>query len=274
MGSMPTFRPSYKESVTMNRPGLFLLGAGLGLGAMYFLDPVTGRRRRALVRDQLLHGERQLKMGLDKALRDTRHRAQGFAAELRGTFSGDGVNDRVLAERVRSKMGRYVSHPSAIEVAAQNGRVELNGPILADEVEPLIAAIRKMHGVQSVANRLDVHQEAGSLSELHGGKRPYGERWNIAEDNWAPATRLGLVLTGGLLMAYGLTQRFPVSCIVGSIGLGACLAAARPGTTGENRQSRPNVMHRQGAARRGEDTRERDMGAAEAAIIQGRTMAF
>jgi hypothetical protein len=217
----------------MNRVIQLLGGVGIGSGLMYFFDPELGRRRRSLVRDQFVRSSRELQCGVDKALRDMRHRAQGFAAELRGTLTGNraSASDDVLRERVRAKLGRFVSHPRAIEVDAHDGCVDLSGPILADEVEQLINAVRKVPGVCEVENKLDVHEEAGNLSALQGGRKPAGERWNIAESNWAPATRLTLIASGAALVAYGLTQRFPVSCIFGTIGLGACLAAAGRGGT-------------------------------------------
>ena len=37
----------------MTRIGAFLRGIGAGAGFMYFFDPDRGKRRRALVRDQM-----------------------------------------------------------------------------------------------------------------------------------------------------------------------------------------------------------------------------
>jgi hypothetical protein len=146
----------------------------------------------------------------------------------------------VLVERVRAKLGRYVSHPRAIEVYANDHRVYLGGPILADEVEQLLEAARTVPGVCAVENHLDVHEHAGNVSALQGGRKPAGEHWNIAEGNWAPATRLSLIASSAALAAYALTQRFPTSCVLGTIGLGACLAAASRGDTGQQ-----NVPRRQ-----------------------------
>lgn len=47
-----------------------LLWMGLGAGAMYLLDPEQGRRRRALVRDQIV-----------RARRGIRERAAGYRLE-------------------------------------------------------------------------------------------------------------------------------------------------------------------------------------------------
>jgi hypothetical protein len=59
--------------------GVFAIGAL----AMYFLDPVSGRRRRALLRDQLAHA------------RHERDRAHSLVAEARRTV------ERRIAQRRR-----------------------------------------------------------------------------------------------------------------------------------------------------------------------------
>src|SRR2546423_7524759 len=114
----------------MNR-GLTLIGGiGLGAGLMYVLDPDRGRRRRALVRDKVARVINKTRDATGKTLRDTRHRARGLVAGARSLLKREQVSDEVLIERVRSKMGRVVSHPHSIGVTADRGRVTLRGPIL------------------------------------------------------------------------------------------------------------------------------------------------
>jgi hyperosmotically inducible periplasmic protein len=59
----------------MNR---ILTSAAIGALAMYFLDPQTGRRRRARTRDKVEHARRRLRNAYDVTARDARHRAQGL----------------------------------------------------------------------------------------------------------------------------------------------------------------------------------------------------
>jgi hypothetical protein len=66
----------------MGRFNSFINGALVGAGALYFFDPQLGRRRRALLEDQLRRFSRQATDGLDAALRDLNNRAQGTVAEL------------------------------------------------------------------------------------------------------------------------------------------------------------------------------------------------
>jgi uncharacterized membrane protein len=54
----------------------------LGAAAMYFLDPRTGRRRRAKLRDQFVHAVAAERALLGKAGRDLEHRAHGVVSRL------------------------------------------------------------------------------------------------------------------------------------------------------------------------------------------------
>jgi hypothetical protein len=64
---------------------LRVLGAlGIGALAMYYLDPVSGNRRRALVRDKFVHYRKEAIHYAEGTGKDLRNRAYGFAAEARG----------------------------------------------------------------------------------------------------------------------------------------------------------------------------------------------
>lgn len=62
-----------------------ILGAlGIGAAAMYFFDPVSGRRRRALLRDKMEHYQKEVTEYAEGTAQDLRNRAQGLVAEARG----------------------------------------------------------------------------------------------------------------------------------------------------------------------------------------------
>lgn len=63
-----------------------LFWLGLGAAAMYYFDPEQGRRRRALARDRLAHARRVMREQASRQARHLRNRAQGLAAEARGTM--------------------------------------------------------------------------------------------------------------------------------------------------------------------------------------------
>src|SRR5258705_1204540 len=129
----------------------FYRGLVVGLGVMYLLDPERGRTRRALLRDQAVRATHAIQDFLGKS-RDLSHRGVAKAASR---LRPDDADDETLAERVRAKLGRYVSHPHAVEVEAQDGCVLLRGPILGREIEELVDAISSVRGVREVGNRLE-----------------------------------------------------------------------------------------------------------------------
>jgi hyperosmotically inducible periplasmic protein len=57
----------------------------LGIGAlcMYFRDPVSGRRRRALLREQLVHAKHEIDDYAEGKSKDLRNRAEGVIADTR-----------------------------------------------------------------------------------------------------------------------------------------------------------------------------------------------
>ena len=204
----------------MNRELTLLGGIGLGAALMYILDPDRGGRRRALVRDQLASAANKTPDAISVTARDFSNRARGLVAEIGSMFTGEEVRDDVLVARVRSRLGRFVSHPGAIEVAASQGRVALSGPILADEVDGLLSCVSAVGGVAGVENRLEVHEEAGNVPGLQGGRPRPGSRFELMQQNWSPTARLLAGAAGGALLVYGLGRGFPASCILGTVGAG------------------------------------------------------
>lgn len=199
----------------------FLTGMGIGAGLMYIMDPQMGRRRRALARDQMVSMMHDAQEGMQTLGTDLSNRAHGVMAETRNLFSSEQPSDHQLRERVRSQMGRIVSHPGAIDVDVYNGYVTLSGPIFLEEACSLLNMVRSMSGVQGVNDRLARHQEAGNVSALQGGRRQRGTGgMDLFQQNWSPTTRAMAGLTGAGLLAYGFTQSAPWSCFLGTLGLG------------------------------------------------------
>lgn len=204
----------------MNRGLALISGIGVGAGLMYLLDPQQGRRRRSLIRDQANSLISRSDDAARVVARDLSHRACGLVAGARSLLTGGEVSDRVLEQRVRSKLGRVISHPRAIEVRCDNGQVNLSGPILAREVDCLLKCVSKISGVKGVRQSLDIRKEPGNIAALQGGRQRPGERIELLQNRWAPATRF-LVGSGGvLLFGYGLTKSAPQACVLGTIGLG------------------------------------------------------
>ena len=201
------------------------LGGAIGAFAMYFLDGQSGRRRRARARDRLVHAARVAREAGEVTARDAAHRAQGVAAGARRLFGHQSVTDDALIERVRAALGRVVSHPHAIEVAASGAHVTVEGPILAQEVRALLRTVRAVPGVRAVADQLTVHDSAEHISSLQGGVPRQGRRFELMQDNWSPAARLAAGAAGAALLAGALRAKAGMCALLGAAG-SALLARA------------------------------------------------
>jgi hypothetical protein len=163
-------RETERPSATISATDLLACVGWMALGAsiMYILDPVGGGRRRSLVRDKFAHGVHRAANTARGTAIQVRNRTTGFAHEVRARWMEGHVDDVTLVERVRSQMGRVVTHPAAIVVRALDGEVTVSGPILADEVDDLLANVRSVRGVTSVCNELDVYETASDIPALQG----------------------------------------------------------------------------------------------------------
>jgi len=186
---------------------------------MYLLDPDRGRRRRALLRDKGAWAARKTGECWEVTTRDLRNRTQGIVSDIQSRFSSEPVDNSVLVDRVRSKLGRVVSHPGAVQVTAQNGTVILAGPILASDVPELLACVSKVHGVNDVVNNLEAHENAGNHPALQGGREREGNTFEFFQENWSPSARLLAGAAGATLAAYGGVRRDALGAGLGAAGL-------------------------------------------------------
>jgi uncharacterized membrane protein len=214
--------------------GLAIVGAfGLGVAAMYFLDPGRGARRRALVRDKALHLLRKTEDAAETAGRDLRNRARGLAAEARGRFEDEDVDDDVLVARVRAEMGRVVSHPSSISATASDGRVTLSGPIVAREADQLLSRTRSVRGVRDVVDQLKRHERPEDVPGLQGGEGRRGGEFELLQENWTPAARILVGVAGGALTLAGARRRDLLGAVM---SLGGFALLSRSATNAELRE--------------------------------------
>jgi hypothetical protein len=228
----PDFYPTGRTlTVGLNH---LLKGACLGAGAMYFLDPDRGRRRRALLRDQAVGASHYLARQWDATIRDFNNRLSGFIAEIERFGRSEPVSDNQLAGRVRSKLGRFVSDPRAIDVDVHDGHVTLRGPVLASEAQSAFDAIRAVRGVTHVANEMETRSEPVS-SSLRGDERRWGETPVGGPTTWPPSARLGAAAGGLLLMLFGLPRLTSLTGLATGLGLAMGLASE---SSGHRRHSR------------------------------------
>ena len=190
----------------MNMTGRVFSTAGLGAMAMYLLDPQSGGRRRATIRQAMTRAGRKTGDALGATSRDLYNRSRGIAAGARSWGQQDSASDDVLQARVRARLGRFVSHPRAITVDVHEGHVTISGPILTSEGDATVAAISRVRGVKSVDDRLERHDTPGNVPSLQGGASRPGPRMGFMQESWAPANRVAAGCAGAALMLAGLRR--------------------------------------------------------------------
>lgn len=192
----------------MRRKLTLLASLGAGVVAMYSFDPVSGRRRRAVMQGRLTHAMHRGLHAVDVIMRDMQNRAVGIEASLRSRlFKSDVPDDLVLCERVRSKLGRIVSHPHALQVETHNGRVSLSGPVFKDEAPQLLQAVGSLRGVKSITDRLELYNHDNIPLALRGGRSRPGIRPQLLQHNWAPATRTLMGVLGASALLFGISHK-------------------------------------------------------------------
>ena len=150
---------------------LFRIAAAFAAGAaaMYYLDPETGRRRRALVRDRGIAARHDLEDYASAASRRASDTLQGTAARTRSRVSREPVDDEQLHDRIRSRLGHVVERPGDIEVQVRDGYVVLSGSADEEEIDQLVSAVTAIKGVEGVDNLVSVGGEgSASQQQAHG----------------------------------------------------------------------------------------------------------
>jgi gas vesicle protein len=137
----------------------FLGGVGVGALVMYFLDPTSGNRRRSVARDRMLKASRDTGQAIEGRAKAMAGRAKALAERTRAHFEPDTPSDDVLAQRVRTALGRVISHPRMISISAAAGVVTLSGSVSEEEAKGLSAAVRIVHGVKDVIDQTEVREE-------------------------------------------------------------------------------------------------------------------
>jgi hypothetical protein len=151
---------------------------------MFMLDPVQGRRRRAI----------------------TRHKAARLSHDaarwVRSRRDGAGeVPDATLVGRVRAAIDRAVSYPAAVHVAVEDAIVCIDGAVLATEADALGSAVRRVEGVMAIDNRVRICHTAADSPTLQGSR---------ASHQWRRFSRSPVVKVaagvGGIALVVGLAQ--------------------------------------------------------------------
>lgn len=148
----------------------FMVGTVIGMVGMYFLDPKGGNRRRALMRDKTARADRLLMQFFDKRSRDIWNRVYGAYVELQTTWREreTGVEEEILIERIRSKLGRVCSHPKLVNIQVRNGHVWLTGLALKREIPRVYQVVKSVRGVHGVSNAIQAAKGEREISATAG----------------------------------------------------------------------------------------------------------
>jgi osmotically-inducible protein OsmY len=165
-----------------------LTGVAIGSGLMFLLDPAAGRRRRALTRDKAGKWSRQAGRAMRTGWQRTADTGRGAVALVNRVRQGERNDDEAVAQRLRRCIGRHSTHPNAIEVTVNDGVAKFSGPILSSELHEVLRCASAVSGVRAVENRLEPHDEAGTIPALQGEahRRPWTRWWEKS-----PALRIG-----------------------------------------------------------------------------------
>ena len=148
---------------------MFRLAAAFAAGAalMYCLDPRSGRRRRALMRDKGVAAGHELAHRFRGKAKRTADRLHGVAARTRARMRDEPVDDERLHERVRARLGRVVAHPRDIEFKVRDGRVVLSGHASRMEIDELVESVAAIRGVGEVDNMLSPPMPGVAMQGAH-----------------------------------------------------------------------------------------------------------
>lgn len=162
----------------------FLRGTAIGAGLMYFLDPIHGRTRQSHFRDRMVGYRNDVEDIVQSGVKDLSNKARGVVAEGRARINQQQPEDWVMEERARARLGSIPGRTGGINVSAQNGTLYLDGDVMRDEVDDILARLQSYRGLGNVENRLRVHDEPGDIPALQNYSNSRGRMM------WSPSTRL------------------------------------------------------------------------------------
>jgi osmotically-inducible protein OsmY len=127
-----------------------------GAAAMYYFDPVAGRRRRSQTLDQGAAAAHDVEEFARTSSKHTADRVQGTVARTRRRMVDEPVDDDRLRERIRAKLGHVLEHPGTVTVEVSDGAVVLSGDVAEEEIDEVVHAVSAIVGVQQIDSRLSV----------------------------------------------------------------------------------------------------------------------
>lgn len=189
-----------------------VLGAGAGAAAIFFLDPRSGTRRRALVRDQIHHYAGALPYRLGRAGRAATGPCLGLAHRLARLTHGGAreapVDDTELKHRVESELGRDPSMPLGdLNFDVVDSVVRIRGAVpYARTAAWIVEEAAKVDGVGAVLSLMrtpdgiPVGGTAGNLDLIDAGPRAEIRSEAVREallERWPSLTDADILASNG-----------------------------------------------------------------------------
>jgi osmotically-inducible protein OsmY len=141
----------------MRTPISFALGLAAGAAAAHFLDPDSGRKRRATMRDQAQSKASHAASAMQTQATHAAHSAKGAVASSipTGTRLED-ADDVTLAHKVETEIFRSADAPKgSVSVDVQAGVATLRGEVAEQRwVDKLADDAGHVDGIQGVQNLL------------------------------------------------------------------------------------------------------------------------
>ncbi len=137
------------------RIGTMIRGGLLGAALAYLFDPVSGKGRRARLRDQAGAIGRKASTRADKLSRHASNVIEGKKHELLDTGDAErSMDDVTIADRIRSEViGRPGLEADGVLVDVHDGVVHLRGELRNPErIEEVVDLTRTVPGVRRVEN--------------------------------------------------------------------------------------------------------------------------
>jgi hypothetical protein len=142
-----------EEPPKRSRMWIVVAGAA-GAAAAFFLDPVSGKRRRHVTRDWVAARFRGMGRRMERSGRAAG--AEAYGTWQAATHVGEATmpeNDAVLAHKVESEALREFAGP--VIVNAEEGVVVLRGTVpRPEDVDEVERRVRRVSGVRGVRNML------------------------------------------------------------------------------------------------------------------------
>ena len=143
-------------------------GGAAGASVLYFLDPVSGRRRRKIAVDRVAGTMRHARRRAERAARGVESATYGSTQRLTHLREEPKeLDDVTLARKVESMLFRDPRVPKGeIDVNVQRGVVQLRGVVpTSDMLDELVSRARAVQGVLEVESLLHLPSQPAPMHQ-------------------------------------------------------------------------------------------------------------